>query len=486
MGYMYFLNELIIMKKYIFCWSFLFCTFIFYAQEDKDLLPKSLSYFSTSNSFTSLGNFASLSTVDNTLNASFYFLSKNNSMYTVNVKAGATQGIATIFDEGELNSNASIGIEYRLLFSGKTNVYAGYNIPDNLLIDEEIRKIEEDYNLKRLKLLERANYLSKIIDYTDTTQFRKVGNDIIDIKLHPNEVETIQKINAILDRYDDISMIEFNKEEKAIREMIPELKEFKNILQKRASTERKQVYAAEENILIADKNAKINAAKKRKKELKPRYIRLNFLSFGYKATNSNFARFVDSLELSKQLVKTNYTSNTLFLSYNFISNIKNVESQNKTIENFDSSTYKFLTLGAEFAYTNNQSSLSQADLIDTKYENEGDSRVVNKTQKVFLGDYLEDLSSLNMFVDYFSFFDKKSDFLAYHINPAILFREKNKPVANVQFGLLIPFKKKEDNKTKVNVEIFYKIKDIFNTTDNSNALLNRNVIGLQTSFPFNF
>tara|TARA_R110002033_G_scaffold72897_1_gene124155 strand:+ start:104866 stop:106290 length:1425 start_codon:yes stop_codon:yes gene_type:complete len=474
------------MKKYIFCWSFLFCTFIFYAQEDKDLLPKSLSYFSTSNSFTSLGNFASLSTVDNTLNASFYFLSKNSSMYTVNVKGGATQGIATIFDEGELNSNASIGFEYRLLFSGKTDVYAGYNIPDILLIDEEIRKIEDDYNLKRLKLLERVNYLSKVIDSTDTTQFLNIGNDIIDNKLHPNDVKTIQKIDSILNRYDRMSLTEFNKEEKAVREMIPELKEYKIILEKRASTGGKQVYATEDNILIADKNAKINAAKKKKKDLKPRYIRLNFLSFGYKATNNNFVRFVDSLVLSKQLVKTNYTSHDLFLSYNFISNIKNLESQNKTIQNFDPSTYKFLTLGAEFSYTNNQSSLSQVEVIDTKYQNDGDSRVVNKTQKAFLGDYLEDLSSLNVFADYYSFFDKDSNFLAYHINPAMIFRENSKPVATVQFGLLIPFKKKEDNKSNVNVELFYKIKDIFNTTENDNSLLNRNIIGVQTAFPFNF
>lgn len=474
------------MKKYLCYLIFIFFTLNAGAQSDKDLLPKSLSYFSTSNSFTSLGNFAAVSTVDNTLNASFHFLTENSCIYTVNLKAGATQGIATIFDEGELNSNTSIGFEYRLLFSGKTDVYAGYNIPDILLIDEEIKEIEDNYNLERLKLLERVNYLTKVIDSTDTNRFQTIGINIIDNKLHPDKVKTIQKIDSILDRYVGMSMAEFDKEEKAIREIIPELKELKKTLQKRALAGGKLVYATEDNVLIADRNAKKSTAKRKKEALKPRFVRLNFLSFGYKATNSNFVRFIDSLELSKQLVKTNYTSHNLYLSYNFISNIKNVESSNKKINKFDPSTYKFLTLGAEFSYTNNQSSLGQVEVIDTKYQNEEDARVVNKSQKAFLGDYLEDLSSLNLFVDYYSFFEKESNFLAYHINPAMVFRENSKPVATVQFGLLIPFKKKEDNKSKVTVELFYKIKDIFNTTENDNSLLNRNIIGVQTAFPFNF
>ena len=125
------------MKLKLFIIAFLLLCFDLFAQSAKDKVEysKALSYFATGNSFNSVGNYASLSTANNTLTASLFFLDDNRGMYTVDVKAGATQGFFTLFDEGKLNSNVSIGVSYRFLF-GKE--YVGYNIPDQSSIDKQI------------------------------------------------------------------------------------------------------------------------------------------------------------------------------------------------------------------------------------------------------------------------------------------------------------------------------------------------------------
>lgn len=457
------------------------------AQNDKEILPKALSYFASSNSFTSLGNFASLSTKSNTLNASFFFLTENRSMYNISVNAGATQGISTLFDEGKLNSNVSIGLEYRLLFNRKIRPFAGYNLPDLDMLKLREQDVEEEYNKKKINLLSRIEHLSnKVVDSTDRTQFQLIGSDLIDIKLHSRLVGLLQSIDAVVNKYDAMSMDEFAKQDKTVQILVKQLKEFRAEVVKRVSLKGDAVYV-DELIKINEKRlSKINKINSDRNALKPDFVRLNFISFGYKATNNSFVRFIDSLEESTQLKGTDYISHNLSITYNFISNIKEVKYDSSgSIVNFNHSNYKFLTIGAEYSLANNQSSLTQVEVVDLQYENDDSTRKVSKTQNAFMGEYLEDLSGLNVFLDYYAFFSKKSNFLAYHINPALVIQENQKPITTLQLGLLIPFKKKEDNKTSVNVEIFYKIKDIFNTTNNANSLLNRNVIGIQTSFPFN-
>lgn len=472
------------MKKKLLIISFFSSFTILFSQETKDLLPKALSYFSTSNSFTSLGNYVSMSTKDNTLNASFYLLTSNRSMFSINVNAGATQGLVTLFDEGKLNSNVSISGEYRYLFTSKKRPYIGYNIPKELLIDNEIKKAENEYNLKRLKLLERVDYMNRApIDSTDTNTFKVIGSYNVNIKLHSDIKDLLEKTESMLAKYRGIPTSRLSKDEKKLKR---ELEDNRDKLLKRAKRSSQAVYAFEDNILIEELKSKKAALNKKKKSLNPTFIRLNFFSIGYKANNNVFFRFIEEEDISNQLTKTNYTSHNAFISYNFISNIKNVSSVNGIITDFEPSAYKFLTIGAEYSHTNNQSSLSQIEVIDTKYQNEEGTRTVSKTQNAFIGDYKENLSNLNLFIDYYSFFEKESKSLAFHINPALLLRENKKAVASLQVGLLFPFTKKEDNKSIINIELFYKFKDILNNTNNTNALLNRNIIGLQTSFPFNF
>ena len=477
------------MKSYIIIISCLLFSFNASAQNSNDQLAKYLSYFSTGNSFSSLGNFAAVSTANNTLNASLSFLNDNNSMYTVDIRAGATQGIATLFDEGELNSNVSIGFQYRRLFSSKSNTYIGFNIPDQKLLEQQKQKINDDFNNKKLSLFKKLNSPKPKPSPADQIVLKKYktpSGKAIDLKTHKDLVKVLSSIDSTLAKYDSMSFIDFDNEDDNTKQLVNDLRKYRDDLIKRTDINSNVIFAEAMTQLIDERDTKLAEVTKKENELKPRFIRLNFISFGYKATNNRFVRFIDSLSPDSQLDRINYISHNVNLSYNFVSNIKNVKSnQNRDITDFKASTYRYLSIGAEFSLTDNQSSLEQVEVVDNRFTNEDNTRVVNRTQNAFFGNYLDDLSSVTVFIDYFSYFDKKKNFTAFHLNPTMIFRENVKPVANIQLGVLIPFKRRDNEKTIINVELFYRINDVFNTSNNANTLLNRNMIGLQTSFPFN-
>ncbi|WP_157730203.1 hypothetical protein [Tenacibaculum jejuense] len=470
---------------------------------NKEEYSRALSYFATGNSFNSVGNYAALSTANNTLSASFYFLDDNSGMYTIDVQAGASQGIATLFDQGELNSNVQLGFSYRWAFGEK---FVGYDAVTRSKLHRKIETAEEEYILKQIELLNTienpkltAKEKKELKVFIDGTKTFPKGS--IDIALNKEKLKKFKKINdlyikisndlnnndglaAILKSKGDVdNYVEAEKIRTALKakrdQLIKQIKA--NNASDKKNRKKKAMYVINNEKLIDEMNIKKKAAKKSLDALKPLAVHLNFLSFGYKARNNNFIRFIESSDSANQLKPINYIAHNFNVSYNFITNVKNFANNN-----FNVATYKYLSIGANLTYSDNQSSLEQVEVVDTRFVDSGNSRTVTKTQKAFLGDYQEDLAGVNLFVDYYSFFSKNSNFAAIHINPTIDFKENQKPVANVQLGLLIPFSKKKDQKSVVNVEIFYRFKDVFNTMDANNTLLNRSIVGLQTSFPFNF
>jgi len=433
-------------------------------KKQEERLAKGLAFVSTGNSFSSAGNFAAISTDKTTLKASTFFLLSNKQMLTIDVSAGATQGVATVFDEGKLNSNNGIGSDYRFLINDE-NALVSEDLDKQKAIYKEIDSAEKEYQDKIKLLFTFAKKDNGNNPFTD-----------------PNLLKKLKSIDSLLSEYSKSSLSNPSGQGSYNRNRITTLQALKvEIESKMGNTSTvEEMFNKKVATLQYERNTKIDAAKTKLSALKSKSIRLEYLSIGYKASNNNFVRFVDSLSLSNQLIKESYTSHRVGVSYNLITNLKG------SINNYERSRRQFLSIGALYDYTNNINSLSQIEVIDSKIIDAENGRIVQKKQKAFTGEYLEGINNLTVYIDYYSFFDRGKDAIAIHLNPTILFIDDKKPVATFQIGFLVPFKSKKKQSVVTNLEIFYRLKDIFNTTDNKNSLLNRNIIGLQTSFPFNF
>ncbi|PIA81082.1 hypothetical protein BFR04_15395 [Gaetbulibacter sp. 4G1] len=445
------------------------------ANKEKNRLTREFARIATGNSFLNIGNFASLSTKDETLSASLFFLTEGGNVINVEASGGATQGITKIFDEGKLNSKVSLGVSYNFMLRKANNAIMINSTAEDailLAIENENRKYEKklisvlnDSYVEELKKdIKTATALSKTLAKKSKDAAKKI--------------RALRKSNA---PNNSIQKVSDNKN--AFDLKLQETNHLITTLQAKIQSVEVKKYNELVNALEHERETKVKELKDKLVNLKPDAISFSWISFGYKATNNSFSLFDESLELDKQILKDDYTSQSFFLSYSHQSNVRAV-TRNGGIVSFKDKKREFISVGAKFDYTHNLNSLKQVEVVDTSIIDAENGRTKVVKQNAFSGEYEKDLSNLTAFFDYYNFIASK-DILAIHMNPTMTFRENHKPVANFQFGLLLPFKDKDKQTTRVNLEIFYQVKDIFNTSDSTNALLNRNVIGLQTTFPFN-
>lgn len=427
---------------------------------NKEQLVRELSYVSTSNSFSSAGNFAALSTANNVLTASVFLLDdEGESIFNFTFKGGVSDGVVGLFDEGDLNTNVTVGAEWRKLI-GKYN-QADPGAAALRPIRAEKEKLDAMHNKRMLELLLKA----------------QKNNGSQPLSADP----MLKKVDSLLMEYSQLELTS-DKTDGYNKTRIKLLKALKTSLESGDGTTYDDYLTKLEAFYKEDYDAKKKAIEDKERALTSKYLNLTYFAFGLSATNNAFTRFIGEELPANQLDKTEYTSYSGTISFNIASNVKNVSSSSS----YSRANRKYLSVGVQYSLTSNLASLTQVEVIDTPFSDESNNRRVEQTQKAFTGDFVEDINQLTAFIDYYSFLDKDKDAVALHLNPEMVFNELLKPVSSFQFGVLIPFKDKEKKKSVVNLEVFYKIKDIFNTTENTNALLNRNIIGLQTSFPFNF
>lgn len=435
------------------------------AQNNKELLTTALSKYSTGNSFSSAGNFVSISTADQTLKGSIFFLDPNQrKMYTLEVSAGALGGISALFDEGELNTNASVGGDMRWLSKNWSNI-AAQNEDEVRDIDKDIQLVQEDYDKKLTTLI-------TLVLSDGKKAFKK--DKIINKQL--NLVDSLLKKVEKTKFEKDSTNIFHQSMEDYLEDLMESLKDKRNITTDLAYFNR------EKNYLNAKRLNQINALNIKKEELSISALKLHYWSIGYSAKRDDFKLFVDSLEVNGQLISQDYITQEVRFSYNLITNLEN--RGKGSIAGFGKR--KFLSLAAVFNYTSNLSGLEKVEVIDTKVIDSVMNRTSVKRQNAFEGEFIKDIATINFIIDYYTYLSKEESSLALHLNPEVLLSDFKKPVTSFQFGFLIPFKDKKEQKTRVNLEFFYKIKDVFKTTNSTNSLLNRNQIGIQTTFPFSF
>ncbi|NAY93013.1 hypothetical protein GTQ34_13900 [Muricauda sp. JGD-17] len=523
--------------------------------KEKENLSTLLSFVSTGNSFTNIGNYAAISTASETLEASIFFLLPNESMFAVNVKAGSPNGIAEIFDEGELNSNVSLGLEYQFLLGknisvtdasiqdklnnerdainkayddkiialasrlsnpidkkkefgeidAKIDAIDAYLAPYNAMrvaalnalgsnqlnLLQQIRNIKSKLEKDKLDNLEQLQYKLRELYNKEQNILLKTSNKSIvnllaetetpklDITLYPDLDKNLAKINRYLAPFDAMTVAEYQSKVSAKQKaLVAEAHRIRNDIKETKKNNLDSLLDSLNILYKEEKATKLKALAEKEKFIKPDLIKMQYLSIGGKITNKGFTQFIDTLDLENQLTKQNYNSLGLNLSYNSIRNFDGEIRVPKTLQ--------FLSFGVEASLTDNQSSLNQIEIVDSKLIDEESNRTQVSKQNAFVGNYEQDLASITAFLDYYNFLSPTQNSVALHINPKMLFRENEKPTASLLVGVLLPFRKKDSQKVITNLEVFYRLNDFFNTSDTDNSLLNRNVIGIQTSFPFNF
>lgn len=143
--------------------------------------------------------------------------------------------------------------------------------------------------------------------------------------------------------------------------------------------------------------------------------------------------------------------------------------------------------GISFRSVNNLSSLTHKKIIQTNTIHKDDKTELTTTDtyNFFQGDYKSKMSELFLFLHYYNYFDKNSS-IAFHIFPRYTISEYDKPVFDLDIGLLISLKDKDKVKSFINAEIFYSLEDITKTRSKSDKnLIERGVIGLRFTLPFN-
>lgn len=438
-----------------------------------NLFEKEFSQLITGSTLGVPGKYASISTDSKSLSASMFFTPKSNRIFSLAVSGGATGGVAEIFDEGKLNSEVSINASYHFVIKTRDE-YISLNKIEDRLIEDKMALIEQKFRreaieIRNKKLINAAKAkLSKLNTAikADSVALNGFNSNLLAAR------NAVQKKTA----QDSIASVTFRLELNGFD---------RKVALKAANSTTADIVRTINNKEYEKNKAKTKLEVERNK-MRANGINIAWVSFGYGATNKSFKLFNLIENNSFQLSSQDYTTQSLAISINRLKTAdiywKN-NDKNGTIESITPHGSEYISIGAELKYTDNLSSLTKTEVIDRNIISEDPLRESVTRQNAFTGEYMEDIGQLTAFIDYYNYFDTKNSF-ALHLNPKYKFIEDLKPVANFKIGLLIPFKKTDNSGSTANLEVFYQIKDVFNTTENENSLLNRNVIGLQASFPF--
>lgn len=459
------------MKKIKLFLLLFLCSNIAWGQISKEKI-KQISYLQfsniiTGNSFANFGNYAAINSTDESLKASFNIIPDDGRVLELEVAGGATEGITAFFSDGELNSKIKAKLSYHWIFTPRRGSHIGYNTLDQEKIQSEKEEIEHNYEKAILAFELRTDSLDaqlankKLIRDSNKTQ------------------KTITKLNRLINTEANQSKKDSLSYERDV--LSRKLKQFKiNKISVDQNIER--VTNADYRIntefnILKKKNDDLIENEEKLKTVDVESIDLTWFSFGYGINKDAFKLFDSSLDFEKQIYSESYTSQSISIA------ISNYRWESHT------PNHRFWSLGLKLDYTNNLNTLTSSEVVDTKNISTDPQREAVNTQKVFIGEYEEDLEQLTIFLDYYHFFKPRPNnagIFAFHFNPKVIYTDGETAVTSVKLGLMIPFKEIKKPTSIVNFELFYEFNDVFNRIENDNSLSDKNIVGLSAAFPLNF
>lgn len=205
-------------------------------------------------------------------------------------------------------------------------------------------------------------------------------------------------------------------------------------------------------------------------------VQLHLFSIGASFTNENFSLYNSSLPLADRIYRETDLIPSLQAGYIYYLNnsfFKKKEELEKSI--------RYFSINASVRWGNNISSLKHIE-IETRDSIAGNQTRVS-TQKVYDGVFESGVVTANISADYYQYLGTK-DNVGFHVR-ALVDIGPFAPVTSLRGGLLFSALDKNKERALLNFEIFYGLNNLFKTGEEQ-SLLSRNVLGIQTSFPFDF
>lgn len=409
----------------------------------KTVLNQQFTSLITGQSKTSIGNFASLDLKESEVSFAGNSITKQGHVLGVKASGGVTDGLFSIFNNSTLNTKVSLEFQANFLNLKKQSLtwyddsYQEYTKKKN--------DIEDKY---RIKLIEVQNRLGLI-----NLNYKKLKIE-----------KTISELNKRLGTEKDQLAIDSGNYAVALNNS--ELSETNKLI-----TNYPNSVTAKEDI----DNWRAIELKKIKPELELYGFNFGWFSVNYKVSNNSFKLFNPNSAYQSQISDTSFVSHEVRLQYS---------KYNWTKEAYK--TY-FYSIGISFSLSDNFTDLTKKEITEVKnYGPNVNDRTTTKKYNAFVGDYSRKQKQVKLSADYYRFlFD--NNVAAIHVYPEFTYKQSSKPLYNLGFGFLYAFKdSKKDDKSIVNVELFYNFIDIAKNTETDLKLFERNNIGIRFSFPINF
>lgn len=429
--------------------------------EFRQILNLQFSKLITGNTFSNFGNYASVKTTDESLSISASILNENGNIVSLKVSGGATEGVTSFLNNGDLNTNISGELTYHFLINPFSNNTIKRNSFERDKLRDELQKAEDTYRADTIANKHRKELLDLKVKIGKTITKKGVITDSLEVVSERFQMNPTEKLKFKSDSLEyeadkiELDIILLNRQKKKIEN--DEYFEFT----------KEKIEQKYDEALIENNKKAINKAIEG--------ISLYWISFGYGIRNDAFKLFDSSLDYANQIQKKEA------LTHQF-----NIAISHYNWESF-SNKDTYWSVGASYNLGNNLTSLENIKIKDFEEVSTNPNRESFSDQSVYVGDFEDNLNELKVFFDYYKFF-KISDTnnFALHLNPTVLARENNKPTTSLWSGIVLPFRKTDDTSSFLNLEIFYRFNDLFNTSDSDDSLVGRNTIGFSATFPINF
>ena len=415
----------------------------------RKLINEQFSSLITGQSETSIGTYASYDYADDEASLSFSKIGKKGHVFELILKGDASETLLPIFNEADFNENLSVELDLNLLGCGKKEVTIDYLMYKNYL--KKKTEIDKEYEERTIEIdngYDSINLCYKKIEIEKQRQYLQTLNSVLKNKPTIDEKEKLRKDSVAC------ALAILDNKLKIIKEAI-------------------------ENIQRVSLHYYANRVRSQKfNELKPEYkvsrFKVDWVSINAAVSKKEFKLFDATQTFDNQVVDTfnyGFQVGVLWNKYNW--------------DNDAEGTY-FFSGGLSVSLSDNFSGLSKKEITESvNYSNGSNDRTITKESTVYSGTYNRGLLRLKLYGEYYRFFLNNS--VALHINPEYQYCNKLKPLYNLGVGVLLSLEdSKNQNRSKVNAEIYYKFLDIPNNSDSKLTFLKRNSLGISLSFPIKF
>ena len=201
---------------------------------------------------------------------------------------------------------------------------------------------------------------------------------------------------------------------------------------------------------------------------------LGWVSIGYELENVTFKQFAPSAEFGDQVKKNSDVSHFVSLRYShYTSSTGQFES-------------RFLTFAVRAGISNNLGDLTKTELVEqTDYGAPPSRRFAEKKYTAVEGEFRDGVKTATLNADAYQFL-LPNNRGALHASSVFTATESRKPTLDASIGLLVVGKNTGKDSAFANAELYWNMKDVFNTQKSDDGVIKRSGLGVRLTFPLNF